>query len=144
MKSHGKPPQLPKLQKVSHAIRGDLGAFWAALPPPASLEPGLYTYRTPLPGGSKRIHLRVEEDGTGVLFVDVTHVVHLNPTAAEMAKLALEGVPLEAARPRLRRRFWGANGAQLSKELVQIYDMIDRVRDSGHGCPTCAQINVVF
>ncbi|MDV7398433.1 hypothetical protein RZS08_43915, partial [Arthrospira platensis SPKY1] len=33
-------------------------------PPP----PGLHTYRIPLDGGQMRLHLRVEHDGSGVLF----------------------------------------------------------------------------
>ena len=44
-----------------------------------------------------RLHLRVERDGSGVLFRDVTEVVHLNATATEMAKMALDGVPLTRA-----------------------------------------------
>ena len=69
------------------------GAFTPTAPP----EPGLATYRIPLDGGQMRLHLRVEQDGSGVLFRDVTEVVHLNATATEMAKMALDGVPLTRA-----------------------------------------------
>jgi radical SAM protein with 4Fe4S-binding SPASM domain len=121
-------------RRLWDGLRQDFGEFFAALAPPAPPQPGLYTYRIAPPGGQIRIHLRVEDDGRGVLFVDVTDVIHLNRTAAEMAKMALDGVPLERARAGLRRRFRDAD----SRQLAQIYDMIERFRNPGDGCPTCA------
>src|SRR6266487_5787887 len=38
-----------------------------------------------------RIHLRIDPDGTGTLIVNANRVMHLNPTAALMAYLILEG-----------------------------------------------------
>ena len=38
-----------------------------------------------------RIHLRIDPDGTGTLIVNANRVMHLNPTAAFMAWLILEG-----------------------------------------------------
>src|SRR6188474_900202 len=38
-----------------------------------------------------RIHLRIDPDGTGTLIVNANRVMHLNPTAALMAHLILEG-----------------------------------------------------
>jgi radical SAM protein with 4Fe4S-binding SPASM domain len=135
VKAAGPPPQLPNLRE---ALRRDLGGFLAALAPPAPPQPGLYTYRLTPPGGQVRIHLRIEDGGAGVLFVDVTDVIHLNPTAAEMAKMALDGVPPEQARAGLLRRFRDADGGQLTRQLGQIYEMIDRFRNPAEGCPTCA------
>jgi radical SAM protein with 4Fe4S-binding SPASM domain len=107
------------------------------LVPPAPPAPGLYTYPVALAGGQRRLHLRVEDDGAGVLFVDVTDVIHLNATATQMAKLALDGVPLEQAGVLLLRRFQGVDRAQLDRELADVYAMVARVRDAD-GCPTCA------
>ena len=42
---------------------------------------GLYTYRFRSENGQGIIHLRIDDDGRGVLFVDVTDVIHLNETA---------------------------------------------------------------
>lgn len=41
--------------------------------------------------GKARIHLRQDEDGTGTLLVNASRVYHLNPSAAWMARLNLDG-----------------------------------------------------
>ncbi|MBN1877844.1 MAG: radical SAM protein [Anaerolineae bacterium] len=102
--------------------------------------PGLYTYPVALNGGQRRLHLRIDADHTGVLFVDVTDVIHLNATAAEMAKLALDGVPLPQAQAGLLRRFSGVSAPQLIGELTQIYEMVNRLREHGEACPVCAVV----
>ena len=117
------------------AIRRDLAAFRDRFAPPPPPEPGLFTYRFDRPDGRVRIHLRIEEDGSGVLFVDVTEVVHLNPTAAEMARWALEELPRSRARARLAARF-GPRGWEA--DLESIYEMVGRFTRSSDGCPTCA------
>ena len=52
----------------------------------------LYHYRRDGNGEKSRIHLRLDADGHGTLVVNASRVMHLNPTAALMAYLALEGV----------------------------------------------------
>ncbi len=106
-----------------------------SLAPPA---PGLHTYRLGNDHGQRRLHLRVEPDGAGALFVDVTDVFHLNPTAVLMAHLALEDVPEAAARRRFQSAFHGVGRAQLEAELRGLYDLVGRLRDLDDGCPVCA------
>lgn len=66
---------------------------------------------TPLPAGLHhmqstgqdekpfRVHLRLREDGTGILIVNAATILHLNPTAAECAYHFIHGTePREAAR----------------------------------------------
>ncbi len=103
-------------------------------PPP----PGLHTYRVPLDGGQMRLHLRVERDGAGVLFRDVSEVVHLNSTAAELAWLALEDAPLPQAAKAMRSRYSGAGRRQIEAEAARIYALVDAMRSPGDFCPTCA------
>ncbi len=109
--------------------------FTESPPPPA---PGLYAYPVPLEGGQRRIHLRVAPEGSGVLFADVSDVIHLNSTAAEMTKMALDEVPQSQARLRLQQRFRDVNVAQLSQELQGIYTMVAHLRAPETQCPTCA------
>jgi radical SAM protein with 4Fe4S-binding SPASM domain len=85
-----------------------------------------------------RLHLRVESDGAGVLFVDVTDVIHLNPTATEMAYLALEGLPMAQSRAHLLGRFRQVKAARLTRELEEIYALVTRLSNPGDDCPTCA------
>ena len=44
-----------------------------------------------------RIHLRVDPSGDGLLLVNASRVIHLNPTAAFMTYLALQQIPEELA-----------------------------------------------
>lgn len=115
-------------------------AEWRALRAggvPAPPPPGLYTYPIALEGGRRRVHLRIEPDGAGVLFVDASEVIHLNATAAELAKLALDGAPPEQAQQQMQRRFAHVKRAQLQREVATMYDMVARV-SAAEGCPTCA------
>lgn len=50
------------------------------------LEPGFFTYHTPNDSDFPyRMHLRIESDGTGVLVINASTVLHLNSTATEFA-----------------------------------------------------------
>jgi radical SAM protein with 4Fe4S-binding SPASM domain len=102
-------------------------------------EPGLYTYHMQLPGGQlRRVHLRLDRDTGGVLFVDVTDVVHLNSTAAELTLWALDGIPQREAALRWRRRCGGHWPAELQRDLQAVYAMVDRLADPQLGCATCS------
>lgn len=65
--------------------------------PVLEILPGLYHYDRQRLGERSRIHLRVDPDGSGLLLVNASRVMHLNPTAACMARLALDGLPAEQA-----------------------------------------------
>ena len=101
----------------------------------AALIPDLYTYHSwDNRGLSKRIHLRIEPDGQGILFVDVTDAIHLNQTAAQIAKWALDGEDRQLVVRRLRARFRG--GSRIEEDVRQTYALVDHVRKAD-GCPTC-------
>jgi radical SAM protein with 4Fe4S-binding SPASM domain len=125
-------------RRAARGLRQDLDSFFALMAGLRPPDPGMYTYHVSPPGGKIRIHLRIEPGRSGVLFVDVTEVIHLNPTAAEMAKLALDDVPYEQARAALTRRYRPSEKARLAGELLQMYAMIDAFRYPGDDCPTCA------
>ncbi|MGC9520660.1 MAG: radical SAM protein [Anaerolineae bacterium] len=107
-------------------------------PGSVAMAPGLYSYPLVLDGGQRRVHLRVNEDGSGVLFIDVTDVIHLNATAVEMVKLALDDVPQAEARDRMIRRYRGVTKGELSEAVATMYDMVRRLRETDNICPTCA------
>ena len=66
-------------------------------PPISTSEPGLFHYTRDDGLERSRIHLRVEEDGSGLLLVNANRIMHLNLTAAFMARLALEDTPVPHA-----------------------------------------------
>jgi radical SAM protein with 4Fe4S-binding SPASM domain len=119
------------------ALRVDLAAF-VTTNGPAAAKLGLHTYDLTPDQGQRRIHLRIDADGRGVLFVDVTDVIHLNQTAATMAKLALDGEPITSARAKLQSGLPVSDRRQLNQDLVNIYEMIERFRTTVDACPTCA------
>lgn len=109
---------------------------WLMAPEPPT--PGLHTYRLDLPDGKRRLHLRVEANGAGALFVDVNEVIHLNATATEIAKLALDGVDPERAHRILWRRYGNTTRVQRTEAIARIYFLIARLKNPGIECPTCA------
>jgi len=124
-------------RRLLAALRRDLAGLMAALHPSRPARPGLYAYRLDPPGGSRRIHLRIEADGAGVLLLDVSDVVHLNPTASLVAKMALDRMPPDQAVVRLRKRFRGVNRERLRHVVRDIYAVIDHLATTTDGCPTC-------
>ncbi|MGD8805879.1 MAG: radical SAM protein [Chloroflexota bacterium] len=125
-------------RQALRALRDDLTAVMALRAASWSPEPGLHTYELDPEYGRRRIHLRLDADGRGVLFVDVTDVIHLNQTAAAMAKLALDGQPISSARARLLTGIRPADRPALNRDLAEIYAMIARLQSPDGSCPTCA------
>jgi organic radical activating enzyme len=73
---------------------------------PQPLEPGIYHWMTPDDAQIPyRLHLRVEQDGTGVLIVNAATVLHLNPSATEHALQLVEGVSEEEAAKNIALRY---------------------------------------
>lgn len=55
-------------------------------PQQSPLPPGVHHYQSPPDVPEQfRLHLRIEEDGTGILIINASTVLHLNPTATEYA-----------------------------------------------------------
>lgn len=75
------------MNKLIASIRG-------LFAPPETLSPGIYQYQTP-PAEDRqyRLHLRVEEEGRGLLILNAETVLHLNQTAAEYAYHRIKGTP---------------------------------------------------
>ncbi len=83
------------------------GVHLALLKAPPSLSPArLLHYQTPPDAPQQyRLHLRREPDGRGLLVINAATVLHLNPTAAEYARMFLQGVDEEQAGREMTRRF---------------------------------------
>jgi radical SAM protein with 4Fe4S-binding SPASM domain len=125
-------------RKLAGALSQDLGGLArrlsGPLPPP---EPGLRTFRVQAHGGKTRLHLRIGPDGEGVLFVDVSDVLHLSQSAARMALAVLEGADEPAALDRLRGWYPEVPRARLLGDLRQVTEIVRRLSDPRDGCRTC-------
>jgi radical SAM protein with 4Fe4S-binding SPASM domain len=130
-------------RRLLDVLRRDLGGLRAAValrrraPSERWLRPGLLSYYAHPPGGTRRIHLRIHCDGSGVLLVDVTEAIHLSPTAALLARLALCGTPPDRALVELRRWFRGVDWARVRPEAEKIYNLVEHLRGTTDVCPTC-------
>ncbi|MCL5611971.1 MAG: radical SAM protein, partial [Chloroflexi bacterium] len=71
----------------------------------SSPSSGLYHYIRENTDEKSRIHLRVDPDGTGTLIVNANRVMHLNPTAAFMAWMILEGIHEQEAVNAIQRQY---------------------------------------
>ncbi len=83
-----------------------LERFFAPAAIPEPIKPGLYHWKTPDDAPVQyRLHLRIEDEGMGVLIVNAATVLHLNQTATEHAYLLVQGVSEEEAARILSERY---------------------------------------
>lgn len=74
--------------------------------PVEPIPAGTYHYMAP-PDDSRnyRLHLRVENDGCGILIVNASTVLHLNQTAAEYAYYFIKNLPADEVAHNMSRRY---------------------------------------
>lgn len=123
---------------AARALRRDLSGFFRGFRGPGAPTPGLHSYRIEAQGGRRRLHLQMQEDGSALLFVDVTDVVHLSATAGHMAYLALEGIEPERAIAQLARCYRGVSRRRLAGDYQRMVRVIEELSRPGAHCPTCA------
>ncbi len=126
------------LQRITGAVSSDLQRFSAqmyALRADRRSQPGLFTYRISNPEGSLRLHLRIHADQTGLLLVNAQEAIHLTPTAAQMAKLALDDASPEQALATLRLTYPEVPAERLSEDFVRVADTVATLRRPTTSCP---------
>ena len=99
--------------------------------PPAA---GLYHYIREANGERSRIHLRLDEDRSGLLLVNANRVIHLNPTAALIAFLVLENVPTPEALSTLTQ-VYNVSPTQASEDHALLTDQLDELVRPEGACP---------
>jgi radical SAM protein with 4Fe4S-binding SPASM domain len=97
---------------------------------------GLYHYERKLSGGRSRSHLRLDADGHGTLVVDAARILHLNPTAALMAYLALEGTAPEDA-ARVLTAVYKISRTQARADYTAIAAQVAALTSPDGACPVC-------
>ncbi len=98
------------------------------------LPPGLYHYQRQQAGERSRIHLRIDHDQNGMLLVNASRVLHLNPTAAYMAYLALEDMPAQHAVSRLTQAYM-VSEIQARDDYTQFTADLDELLRPDGACP---------
>ena len=111
-------------------------AFFTRSKAPA-VQPGMYTFDIQEHGGKSRVHLRIDEDGSGLLVVNASRVVQLNPTAMQMAYYHLSKVDQKAAVQRLSALF-NVSSKRLEEDYRLIGQQVEALIDEESGlCPVC-------
>ncbi len=106
---------------------------WFAPVEPLSRE--ILHYQTPPDAAQQyRLHLRVEEDGRGLLVINAATVLHLNQTATEYARLLIQGTGEEEAAARLARRY-RVRRATARADYNRLRDHIFTLATSTDLCP---------
>jgi radical SAM protein with 4Fe4S-binding SPASM domain len=96
--------------------------------------PQLFHYQRQTENERARLHLRLDADGSGLLLVNASRVVHLNPTAAYMARLALDQAPEAQAIQAICRQY-RVSHRQAANDYAQIKTQIDGLARPDGACP---------
>lgn len=98
---------------------------------------GIYKFDRQENGGKSRIHLRLEDDYSGVLVVNAAKMIHLNPTAGLMGWLYLQGFEEQHAIKQITR-LYNIDKSQAildyQKTTAKIKSLIS---SESHACPVC-------
>ncbi len=80
--------------------------FERFFPSARPLQPGVYHYQAPTDAPKPyRLHLRIENDGSGILILNASTVLHLNQTAAEFAYYLIQETPTEEVIRQVVKRY---------------------------------------
>jgi len=96
---------------------------------------GLYHFHWHHGGQTSRVHLRIDDDDSGLLMVNANRIFHLNPSAALMAYYTLANIPSSAASRELAKRF-SAPRSTLERDLITYNETIQSLIDDT-ACPIC-------
>jgi radical SAM protein with 4Fe4S-binding SPASM domain len=97
-------------------------------------SPGLYHYLFEANDERTRVHLRVDPDGSGFLLVNANQVMHLNQTAAIMARLSLEEFSTTSVLTSLTDRF-RISKSQAKKDYAGFQKNLDDLIQPNGPCP---------
>jgi radical SAM protein with 4Fe4S-binding SPASM domain len=104
--------------------------------PPKLPDHGIYHFPREENGGKLRLHLRVDEDGSGLLIVNANQVVQLNPSAVLMAYLHLNNnTPTQAAR--VLRKHFKAAPKRIAQDFSEFGTQIEELIHPNGACPIC-------
>lgn len=85
-------------------------------------------------GTRSRIHLRIDPDGSGILIVNASRIVHLNPTALLMAYLILQNIPNDKAIGIITNKFC-VSKERATHDYAQLAEQIHELIKPDGACP---------
>lgn len=98
------------------------------------VQKGLYSGRFEIEGSIFRAHLRIEEDGRGILSLNASRILHLNPTAAEIAYNFIKGLNEEETVTLMKKRYRVSRNL-LENDVKNLYRIINKLGQTDKVCP---------
>jgi radical SAM protein with 4Fe4S-binding SPASM domain len=97
-------------------------------------ETGIFSYPIEENGERTHIHLRIHEDGSGLLLVNANRSFHLNPTASRMAWLLLEGLETDHIVNTIRKEYM-VNSNRAKEDINDLQNQLDELMRTNGACP---------
>jgi radical SAM protein with 4Fe4S-binding SPASM domain len=95
---------------------------------------GIFHYDFQQNGEKSRIHLRIDPDGNGLLIVNASRILHLNPTACLMAYLILQDTSYNQAISAVTKVF-NVSVDQVNKDYAQLTEQLLELIKPDGACP---------
>ena len=101
------------------------------------LESGIYHFLRESGEDKKRIHLRIDNDASGVLIINASRMYHFNPSATLMARMLLDGKP-EVEIIKVLRNSFDVKQDQAAEDFWQFKGSFEQIiSPSENPCPIC-------
>ncbi len=107
---------------------------WAQGSPVEKPKQGLYHYTYAKDIEKSRIHLRIEQDGSGVVMINADRILHVNPTAMWITKLHLEQHSAQEICVMLSAAF-GIKKREVQQDVQDVIHKIDEMIRPDGACP---------
>jgi radical SAM protein with 4Fe4S-binding SPASM domain len=101
-----------------------------------SPAPGVYHFIRENEEERVRLHLRVDEDKSGLLIINGAQILHLNSTALTMAWLYLKEIPEKEVIHCIQQSFQ-VNSTLAKSDYAQFTSQIEQVIHPNGACPIC-------
>ena len=98
---------------------------------------GIFEYKLTIGEYKNRIHLRIEEDGHGVLLVNANQLYHFNPSAALMAHMVLDKEEDSTVIKQLQSTFHVKKEQALADYIQFKADLESIISPLDDACPIC-------
>lgn len=95
---------------------------------------GLFHFDFQEHGERSRVHLRIDPDGSGLLLVNASSIIHLNPTAALMSYLILQNITRDQAIKTITKKF-DVTISQATIDYTQTNNQIQELIKPDGACP---------
>jgi len=99
-----------------------------------AVQPGIYHYRRELADRYLRLHLRVDPDGSGLLAVNASGVLHLNATAVALMKQVLDGKSRDEAVAAVRKVYRAAH-EEVARDYGKVLKVVEQLETTEDACP---------